>query len=341
MFLVINIWGSRNRKYKASYMFFLYTLIGSIFMLVAIFYIFVTKGTTNLDILLIQPFSFSEQLYLWVAIFIAMAVKIPIFPFHSWLPEAHVEAPTSGSVLLAGVLLKLGGYGIIRFILPLLPDASIYFSTFITAICLSSIIYSSFCALRQNDLKRIIAYASIAHMNLIVLGLFSCNLYGIQGSIFQMISHGLVSGLLFICIGMLYDRSKTRLVASYSGLVNSMPLFVVVFFVASIANMAFPFTCSFIGEFSVFFGIFISNAFVGMLSTSGMFLCGTYSIWLLNRISFGNSLNINLINKDLTEHEVIISLLLIIPIIFLGLQPNYILAGFATISSGSGLLVAL
>jgi proton-translocating NADH-quinone oxidoreductase chain M len=324
MFLVINIWGSRDRKYKASYMFFLYTLIGSIFMLIAIFYIFITKGTTNLDILLIQPFSFTEQIYLWLAIFIAMAVKIPIFPFHSWLPEAHVEAPTAGSVLLAGVLLKLGGYGILRFLLPLFPDASIYFSTFITAICLASIIYASFCALRQNDLKRIIAYASVAHMNLIVLGLFSCNLYGIKGSVFQMISHGLVSGLLFICIGMLYDRSKTRLVASYNGLVTSMPKFVVVFAIASFSNMAFPFTCSFLGEFSVFFGIFMNNNFTGILSTIGMFLCGTYSVWLLNRISFGNSLNNDLLNKDLTEHEIIISILLIVPIIFLGLQPNYI-----------------
>ena len=325
MFLLIVIWGSRTRKYRASYMFFMYTLIGSISMLISIFYIFITKGTTNLDLLMETSFSFQEEIFLWFAIFIGMAVKIPIFPVHSWLPEAHVEAPTAGSVLLAGILLKLGGYGIIRFLLPIFPNGSIYFSNFIFAISLSSILYASFCALRQNDLKRIIAYASIAHMNLIVLGLFSFNKYALNGSLFQMISHGLVATLLFTCIGFLYDRSQTRLVPSYSGLVGSMPKFVSVFTIGTFSNMAMPLTCSFIGEFLIFFGIYDSNIFIGMLAALGIFLGGTYSILLYARISYGNSnLSHKLINKDLTEYELLISLLLIIPIIFLGLQPNYI-----------------
>ena len=325
MFLVINTWGSRNRKFRASYMFFIYTLAGSIAMLIAIFFIFMTKGTTDLLVLLDYGFSIENQRFLWIAFFLAMAVKIPVVPFHSWLPEAHVEAPTGGSVLLAGVLLKLGGYGILRFLLPLFPEASVYFSTLITPLCLCSIIYASFTALRQNDLKRVIAYASIAHMNLIVLGLFSFNLYGIQGSIFQMISHGLVSGLLFICIGILYDRAKTRLIYNYSGLVITMPKFIVIFFLATIANMAHPGTSSFVGEFLLFFGIFKFDIFLGILSTLGIFLCGTYSIWLFNRVAFGNIQYRDINHKDLSFYELTYLTPLTFLIFLFGIKPNLIL----------------
>lgn len=324
MFLVINFWGSRNRKTKAAYMFFIYTLAGSISMLIAIFYIFIVKGTTNLIELIKLPFLNTEQKWIWLAFFLAMAVKTPIIPFHSWLPEAHVEAPTPGSVLLAGILLKLGGYGLLRFLLPLFPEASIYFSTFIIPLCLCSILFASLTALRQNDLKRVIAYASIAHMNLIILGIFSFNIYGIQGSIFQMVSHGLVSSLLFLCIGVLYERSNTRLIQNYSGLVSTMPKFTFVFFIATVSNMAHPGTSSFIGEFLLFFGIFQSNMVVGVFSTLGIFLCGTYSIWLFNRISFGNIQYKDLNNKDLKPYERFYMAILIFCIFYLGLQPNII-----------------
>ena len=324
MFLVINSWGSRNRKTKAAYMFFIYTLAGSISMLIAIFYIFIIKGTTSLIELIKFPFLVTEQKWIWLAFFLAMAVKTPIIPFHSWLPEAHVEAPTPGSVLLAGILLKLGGYGLLRFLIPLFPEASIYFSTFITPLCLCSILFASLTALRQNDLKRVIAYASIAHMNLIILGIFSFNIYGIQGAIFQMISHGLVSSLLFLCIGVLYERSSTRLIQNYSGLVSTMPKFTFIFFIATVSNMAHPGTSSFIGEFFLFFGIFQSNLVVGVFSTLGIFLCGTYSIWLFNRISFGNIQYKDLHNKDLRSYETFYMVILIFCIFYLGLQPNII-----------------
>jgi len=294
MFIIMNYWGGRSRKTKAAYLLFLYTIFGSVWMLLGIIWIFNETGTANILTLqtLTETIPFQIQQWLWLSFFLAFAVKIPVFPLHSWLPEAHVEAPTGGSVFLAGILLKLGTFGILKILIPLFPAASIYFTTFVTPLCICSIIYASLTAIRQDDLKRIIAYASIAHMNVIVLGLFSFNIYGIQGAIFQMVSHGLVSGLLFVCIGLLYDRFSTRLVSDYSGIYNVMPSFSLVFRLALLANMAFPLSSSFVGELLLLMGIFKQNTFLGILtSISSIFLGGIYSIWLINRICYGNIFN--------------------------------------------------
>ena len=225
MFLIIGIWGSRERKIKASYLFFMYTLAGSLFMFIAIIHLFLTIGTTDYQILYYSNFNYTYEKFYWLAFFLSFAVKVPMLPFHVWLPEAHVEAPTAGSVLLAGVLLKLGSYGMIRFLIPLFPKATVYFTPYVLVLCLISITYASLTAIRQTDLKKIIAYASVAHMNFIVLGLFSLTIQGLEGSIIQMISHGLISSGLFFSIGCLYDRYHSRLINYYGGLAHKMPLF--------------------------------------------------------------------------------------------------------------------
>ena len=306
MFIIMNYWGGRSRKTKAAYLLFLYTILGSVWMLLGIIWVFNETGTANILTLqtLTETIPFEIQQWLWLSFFLAFAVKIPVFPLHSWLPEAHVEAPTGGSVFLAGILLKLGTFGILKILIPLFPSASIYFTTFVTPLCICSIIYASLTAIRQDDLKRIIAYASIAHMNVIVLGLFSFNLYGIQGAIFQMVSHGLVSGLLFVCIGLLYDRFSTRLVSDYSGIYNVMPSFCLVFRLALLANMAFPLSSSFVGELLLLMGIFKQNTFLGILtSISSIFFGGIYSIWLVNRICYGNIFNQQKKNNNVNNNS--------------------------------------
>ncbi len=339
MFIIMNYWGGRPRKTRAALMLLLYTILGSIWMLLAIFWIFNKTGTVNILILqnLNMDTAFGDQKWLWLAFFLAFAVKIPIMPFHAWLPEAHVEAPTGGSVFLAGILLKLGCFGLLKILIPIFPQSSVYFTTFVTPLCICSIIYASFSAIRQDDLKRVIAYASIAHMNLIVLAIFGFNFYGIQGSIFQMISHGIVSGLLFACIGVLYDRFETRIISDYSGIINIMPSFCFVFRIALLANMAFPITSSFIGEFLILASIFKQNIFLGILtSISSILLGGIYSIWLLNRICYGNLFTDKVEDLDstfsrkfikakdlsLTEKLCFFSLLLLI--LILGAYPNLI-----------------
>lgn len=325
MFLIIGIWGSRVRKIKANYYFFFYTLVGSLLMLLAIVTIYSLTGTTNYFYLIFQNFSFSLQKILWLACFSSFAIKIPMCPLHLWLPEAHVEAPTVGSVLLAGVLLKLGSYGFLRFLISLFPLASIYFTPFIIIIATISIVYTAFTAIRQTDLKKVIAYASISHMNLIVLGLFSYNIFAIEGSILQMISHGLVSGGLFLCIGFLYDRYHTKLISYYSGLMLTMPLFSTIFLILIMSNIALPGTSNFIGEILIFLGLIHFNTIVVIINTSSIVLGAVYSLFLLNRICFGNLTQTFSTQSDLLKREIVIQIILISIILLLGLYPNGLL----------------
>ena len=287
MFLIIGFWGSRERKIHAAFQFFVYTFIGSVFMLLAIYFIYLHVGSTNIEIISQATFSKNRELFLWLAFFIALGVKVPMFPVHLWLPEAHVEAPTSGSILLAGILLKLGTYGFLRFLLVLFPYGLIYYTPLVFTICLISIIYGSFATIRQIDLKKIIAYSSIVHMNFALLGLFTNDLEGIQGSLYIMLSHGLVSSALFLCIGILYDKYKTRLFMYYGGLVNFMPLFSLFFLSFILSNLGFPGTSSFIGEILVLISVISYNFKIAIFASLSMVLCAIYSLWLYNRIIFG------------------------------------------------------
>ena len=326
MFLIVGIWGSRERKILASYYFFLYTLLGSVIMLLSILYIYFQVGTTDYEVLLSFSFSEFEQKILWFTFFLAFASKVPMLPVHLWLPEAHVEAPTAGSVILAGVLLKLGTYGFIRYSIPLFPKASFFFTPLVYTIAAIGIIYTSFTAIRQSDFKRIIAYTSIAHMNLVVLGIFSFNSIGIEGAIFQSISHGFVASALFLVIGIVYDRYHTRIVKYYSGLASVMPVYISIFLFFTMGNIAFPGTSSFIGEFLILTGSFKSNTSVTFLGATGVILSGAYSLWLLNRIAFGN-MKVQYYAKfiDLNHREFMCFLPLIIGTLLLGIFPGIVL----------------
>lgn len=335
MFLIIGIWGSRARKIRAVYLFFFYTLCSSLLMLLSLMYIYVTVGTFDVDYLYSWTFTLSEQFLLWFSFFLSFASKIPMFPLHLWLPEAHVEAPTVGSVLLAGILLKLGVYGFLRFSLLLFPDASIYFGPLIFSCSILGVIYASLTAVRQTDVKRIIAYSSVAHMNIIVLGIFSFNIIGLEGSILQSISHGFVSGGMFLLIGILYNRYHTRFLYYYGGLVHAMPLFSIFFLIFTLANIALPTTSSFVGEFLLLVGIYYNNFYACFFSATGVILCGAYSLWLTNRIIFGNlKLDYTMFFVDLTKKEVIILSPLLIFIVLLGIYPNFFSAYFCASSYG-------
>lgn len=288
MFIVIGVWGARERKIKATYYFFLYTLIGSILMLLSIVYTISQIGTTNYEILITFSFSNIEQKLIWFSFFLSFSSKIPSLPVHLWLPEAHVEAPTAGSIILAGILLKLGTYGFIRFSIPILPKASFYFTPLVYTISILSLIYTSFTAIRQTDLKRIIAYTSIAHMNLVVLAIFSFNPIGIEGAILQCLSHGFVSSALFLIIGVFYDRQHTKIIKYYGGLSHVMPITIIFFFFFTLANLGLPGTSSFVGEFLLLTGIFKISNNLGFLSSTSVILSSCYSLWLFNRISYGN-----------------------------------------------------
>lgn len=329
MFLIIGIWGSRERKIRAAYQFFLYTLIGSLFMLLAILLIYFQVGTTDLQVLMTTEFSERRQFFLWLAFFLSFAVKVPMIPFHIWLPEAHVEAPTSGSVILAGILLKLGTYGFLRFSIPLFPEATVYFTPLIYTLSVLGIIYASFTTLRQIDLKKIIAYSSVAHMGFVTLGLFSLNAQGIEGAILLMLSHGFVASALFLCIGILYDRTHTRLIRYYGGLVQTMPLFSFFFFVFTLGNLSLPGTSSFVGEFLILLGVFQTNTFIATLAATGMILGGAYSIWLYNRVVFGNLKPIYLNQfADLNRREFFILLPFVVCIFWMGIYPSIFLESF-------------
>ena len=288
MFLIVGIWGSRERKIRAAYQFFVYSLVGSVLMLLAILYIYFQTGTTDVQVLTTISFDFQTQIILWLAFFASLAVKVPMVPAHIWLPEAHSEAPTAGSVILAGVLLKMGGYGFLRFSIPMFPDASIYFTPLVYTLSIVAIIYTSLTTLRQVDLKRIIAYSSVAHMGFVTIGMFTLNIQGIEGSMLLMLSHGVVSSALFLCVGVIYDRHKTRIIKYYSGLTVKMPLFSMIFLFFILANMGFPGTSSFVSEFLVLTGSFKSNVFVTVMATTGVIWGAAYSIWLYNRVAFGN-----------------------------------------------------
>nr|WCH57743.1 NADH dehydrogenase subunit 4 [Hypnea musciformis] len=323
MFLIIGIWGSRQRKIRAAYQFFLYTLLGSLLMLLAILIIYFQIGSTDFHILWYSCFKESKQLILWLAFFVSFAIKIPMIPFHIWLPEAHAEAPTAGSVILAGILLKMGGYGFLRFSLPMFPWASMYFSPLIFTLSVIAVIYASLTTLRQVDLKKIIAYSSVSHMGFVTIGIFSLNLQGLEGSIFLMLSHGLVSSALFFCVGVLYDRYKTRIIKYYTGLVQVMPLFCVFFLFFTFSNIGFPGTSSFVGEILVLLGVFQINTVLTFFSSTGMILGAAYSIWLFNRISFGSvKLNYLEIYQDISRREFFILVPLTLLVIWMGVYPN-------------------
>lgn len=330
LFLLIGFFGSGRRKVRSGYFFFFYTFIGSILMLFSIVFIFLYTGTFNYQILICLFYNKQVQLWLWVGFILAFITKIPVIPFHLWLPEAHVEAPTGGSVLLAGVLLKLGTYGILRFLLPILSFASYYFAPFIYMLGGFSIIYASGTAIRQTDLKRVIAYTSIAHMNLVLIGLFSFNLTAIIGSIFQMLSHGIVSSALFFCIGFFYNRFNTRIIENFGGLVQILPKLSFLFFIFILANIAFPMTSNFVGELLLLIGIFSNNSFIAIIGTLSMVLSGGYSLWVYNRVCFGN-LKINT-GSDLNLLEFFILVSLAFLVFFLGIYPK-ILIDFFYVSS--------
>ena len=326
MFLIVGIWGSRERKIRAAYLLFLYTLVGSVLMLLAILLIYSIAGTTTYTNLLTVHFDESLQKFLWLAFFASFAVKVPMVPVHIWLPEAHVEAPTAGSVILAGVLLKLGSYGLIRFSMPLFPAATIYFTPLVYTMAAIAVIYTSLTAIRQSDMKRIIAYASVAHMNVILVGMFALNMQGLEGAMIQMLSHGLVSSALFLCVGVLYDRHHSRMVRYYSGMAHTMPLFAIVFMFMTMANIALPCTSSFVGEFLILVGTFQVNTTICVLAGTGMILGGAYSLWLYNRIAFGN-LKIQAIKQfsDMNRREFMVFLPLTLGTLVMGIYPEIFL----------------
>ena len=326
MFLIIGVWGSRTRKLKAAYQFFLYTLLGSLFMLLAIFLVFFETGTTDFQILNNQVFSEEKEIFLWVAFFLSFSVKVPMVPVHIWLPEAHVEAPTAGSVILAGILLKMGTYGLLRYSVCLFPNASVYFTPLIYAMSVIAIIYTSLTTLRQVDLKKIIAYSSVAHMAFVTIGIFTFNIWGVEGSMLIMLSHGFVSSALFLCIGVLYDRHHTRLIKYYSGLAQVMPVYSFLFLFFSIANLGFPGSSSFAGEFLTLIGSFQSNTTVTLLASTGMITGAGYSLWLCNRILFG-SVSSDYITefKDVNRREFAVLLPLLICTLWMGVYPELFL----------------
>jgi len=322
MFLIIGIWGGERRVYSA-FKFFLYTLLGSVLMLIAIITIYWITGTTDVEKLYELGIDAKYQNLLWLAFFSSFAVKTPMWPVHTWLPDAHVEAPTAGSVLLAAILLKMAGYGFIRFSLGLFPIASEYFVPLIYTLSLIAIVYTSLVALMQEDMKKLIAYSSVAHMGFVTLGIFTMTQQGIEGSIFQMISHGLVSAALFLCVGVIYERHHTRQISKYGGLVSIMPRYAIVFMIFTLGAIGLPGTSGFIGEFLVLMGTFKKNFLVATIASLGVILGAAYMLWLYKRIIFGEIINNELKSMiDLKKFEIIILFSLVIPIILFGFYPE-------------------
>ena len=321
MFLIIGVWGGVRRVY-ASFKFFLYTLLGSLLMLLAMMAMYWHTETTDIPTLLTYKFPTDMQWWLWLAFFASFAVKLPMWPVHTWLPDAHVEAPTAGSVILAGILLKMGGYGFLRFSLPMFPLASQDFAPFVFALSVVAIIYTSLVALAQEDVKKLIAYSSVAHMGFVTMGIFSFTVQGVDGAIFQMLSHGLVSAALFLCVGVVYDRMHTREIAAYGGLVNRMPLYAATFMVFTLANVGLPGTSGFIGEFLTLVGGFRANTWVAFLATSGLILSATYALYLYRRMIFGALDKPSLRGiSDMNYRELLVFTPLVLLVIFFGFYP--------------------
>ncbi|EAU40389.1 NADH dehydrogenase subunit M [Fulvimarina pelagi HTCC2506] len=321
MFLIIGVWGGKRRIY-ASYKFFLYTFLGSVLMLVAMMAMYWNAGTTSIPELLAHDFPASMQAWLWFAFFASFAVKMPMWPVHTWLPDAHVEAPTAGSVILAGILLKLGGYGFLRFSLPMFPIASADFAPFVYSLSVIAIIYTSLVALMQEDIKKLIAYSSVAHMGFVTMGIFAANAQGLQGAIFQMLSHGLISGALFLCVGVVYDRMHTREITAYGGLVNRMPKYAVAMLIFTMANVGLPGTSGFVGEFLTLLGVFQVNSWVAIFAATGVILSAAYALWLYRRVIFG-ALEKESLRQilDLSRREKALLYPLVVLVIFFGVYP--------------------
>ena len=325
MYLIIGIWGGQRRIY-ASFKFFLYTLLGSVLMLIAIIVMYRNTESMSIEALQGNFFSFDTQIFLWLAFFASFAVKIPMWPFHTWLPDAHVEAPTAGSVILAGVLLKMGGYGFIRFSIGMLPEATDYFIPLIMALSIIAIIYTSLVALAQTDIKKLIAYSSVAHMGIVTIGIFLVNQQGLEGAMMQMISHGIVSAALFLCVGVIYDRMHTREISFYGGLVKRMPLYATVFMIFMLGSVGLPGTSGFVGEFLVIIGAFKFSSYVVIGAAFGIILSAVYMLYLYKRIIFGEITNVKLSEIiDINTREKLILIPLAISVIIMGVFPNIFL----------------
>ena len=325
MYLIIGFWGGERRIYSA-YKFFLYTLLGSVLMLIAIIFLYQEFGTTSIPRLFDFSLPFYIQIWLWLAFFASFAVKIPMWPFHTWLPDAHVEAPTEGSVILAGILLKLGGYGFIRFNLSILPDASIFFTPFIYFLSVIAIIYTSLIALVQDDMKKLIAYSSVAHMGFVTLGIFSSNMQGLHGAIIQMVSHGIISGALFFAIGSIYNRYKTKEINFFGGLGNRMSRFSVFFLIFTLGAIGFPGTSGFVGEYLTLMSVFSKSTTVAFLSATGVILAASYMLILYKRVFLGvTNPNIEKKSEKLNIYELVTYSILTIVIFIIGLKPNLLL----------------
>ena len=336
MFLIIGIWGGKDRIY-ASFKFFLYTFLGSVLMLIAMIAMFVEAGTTDIPTLLNHNFSFGDievlgvhivggaQTLMWLAFFASFAVKMPMWPVHTWLPDAHVQAPTAGSVVLAAILLKMGGYGFLRFSLPMFPVASDLLAPLVLWLSAIAIVYTSLVALAQKDMKKLIAYSSVAHMGFVTMGTFAANQQGIDGAIFQMLSHGFISGALFLCVGVIYDRMHTREIDAYGGLVNRMPAYAAVFMLFTMANVGLPGTSGFVGEFLTIMGVFQVNTWIAFFAASGVILSAAYALWLYRRVVLGELIKESLKSiTDMGVRERVVFLPLIVMTLLLGVYPSLV-----------------
>jgi NADH-quinone oxidoreductase subunit M len=324
MFLIIGIWGGARRVY-AAFKFFLYTLLGSVLMLAAILFMIGSSGTSSIPELMQYAFSPEAQTWLWLAFFASFAVKMPMWPVHTWLPDAHVEAPTAGSVILAGILLKMGGYGFLRFSLPMFPDASEFFTPMVLALSAIAVVYTSLVAFRQTDVKKLIAYSSVAHMGLVTMGIFSGNAAGEQGAIYQMLSHGVISGALFLCVGVIYDRMHTRDIDFYGGLVTRMPMYAAIFMLFTMGNVGLPGTSGFVGEIMAMTGVYQISTWTAVAAASGVILSAVYMLTLYRRVVFGTITNPKLAEiTDLNWREIAVFAPLVIATLYMGVQPNIV-----------------
>src|ERR1700710_433845 len=322
MYLIIGVWGGPRRVY-AAVKFFLFTLTGSVLMLLALIAMWVHAGTTDIPTLMHTVFPAGMQTWLFLALFASFAVKVPMWPVHTWLPDAHVEAPTAGSVILAGVLLKMGAYGFLRFSVPMLPDAATYFAPFMFTLSVVAVIYTSLVALAQEDMKKLIAYSSVAHMGFVTMGIFTLTHQGVEGGIFQMLSHGVVSGALFLCVGVIYDRMHTREIAAYGGLVTRMPMYAACFMIFTLANVGLPGTGGFVGEFLTMLGAFLVNTWVAIFAATGVILSAAYALFLYRRVIFGALVKPALQTiQDLNAREIAILAPLVVITILLGVYPK-------------------